>query len=234
MKTYSKFDTVVQSNSLIRATHNLNRNELLTFKKLISMVDTYNSNREIQFTKEELVEYLYPYIKGKGVDNYNEYYLRTKNYCKKLMDIILEFNTKEQTTYIAFCSKLTWENYQNFVKLIFTPEIMPYIYEMQKNFTTYQIGTIQKIRSAHALRIYEYCKMHLHEKKWIWEENLNEFKKMLGVEKNYKNQVSVFDSKVLKKSIKEINEKTDITVSYKKLRNGRNIDRIEFTVESIF
>ncbi|AMP21441.1 hypothetical protein AZF37_09665 (plasmid) [endosymbiont 'TC1' of Trimyema compressum] len=230
-KTYNNFDTVVQSNSIIKATHNLTRNELLTFKKLISMVDTKNANRKIYFTKAELVEYLFPQIKGKGVDTCNEYYLRAKNYCKKLMDIILEFNTKERTTCIAFCSKLTWENYQNLVELFFTPDIMPYICEMKKNFTTYQIGMIQKIRSAYATRIYEYCKMHLHKRKWVWVENLNEFKKMLGAEKKYKNRFNQFNVAILKKSVTEINEKTDIAVSYKKLRNGKNIDRIEFTVK---
>jgi len=107
LKKYSKFDTVVQSNSIISATHKLNKNELLTFKKIISMVDTKDYKREIKFTKDTLVGYLFPHIIGEGVEKYNEYYLRTHNYCKKLMNIILEFNTKEEKTSIAFCSKLS-------------------------------------------------------------------------------------------------------------------------------
>jgi len=105
---------------------------------------------------------------------------------------------------------------------------------MNKKFTTYQIGIIQKIKSATTLRIYEYCKMHLHGKKWTWIEQVDTLKKVLGLDKKYINRFNAFNEVVLKKAMSEINEKTDITISYKKLRNGLSVDRIEFTAESIF
>ena len=64
-KASDNLNTVVQDNSLITATHNLNRNELLTFKKIISMVNTYGENdekRKIELKKEDLVGFLWPHI----------------------------------------------------------------------------------------------------------------------------------------------------------------------------
>ena len=150
------------------------------------------------------------------------------------MNIILKFNTKEFKKMIAFCSEITWENYDNKIKIIFTPEIMPYIYKLKKNFTQYQIGNLQKLRSAHAARMYEYCKMNIHGKKWTWQISLDELKKILGVEKKYKGRFEAFDRVILKKSLKNISEKTDLKIKYKKIRNHRKIDSIEFTAKNIF
>jgi len=193
------------------------------------MVDTYSKKREIELKKENLVEFLWPNISIKNIHFCGEYYTKTKQYCEKLMNIILKFNTPEFEKMIGFCSEITWENYDNKIKIIFTPEIMPYIYELNKNFTHYQIGNLQKLRSAHVARIYEYCKMNIHGKKWTWKISLDELKKILGVEKKYKGRFEAFDRVILKKSLKNINEKTDIQVKYKKLRKHRKIYNIEFT-----
>ena len=233
-KASDKLNTVVQNNVLITATHILTRNELLTFKKIISIVDTCNKKREIKFKKEDLVGFLWPDIVKKNADSCGEYYTKTKKYCEKLMNTILKFNTTEFEKMIAFCAEITWENYNDKITIILTPEIMPYIYELKKNFTQYQIGNLQKLKSANAARIYEYCKMNIHGKKWTWQISLGELKKMLGVEKKYKGRFEAFDRVVLKKSLKNINEKTDIQVKYKKIRNHRKINSIEFTAENIF
>ncbi|WP_081826623.1 RepB family plasmid replication initiator protein [Persephonella sp. KM09-Lau-8] len=54
---------------------------------------------------------------------------------------------------------------------------------------------------------------------------------MLGVEPGEYPRFEAFERRVLKKAVEEINEKTDLKVSYSKKRTGRKVTHIEFMIE---
>lgn len=115
----------------------------------------------------------------------------------------------------------------------FDPELKPYLLAIQGHktpFTKYMIKNILKLHSVHAIRLYELLKRH--ESKWsaVKNYNLKELKEKMGIDKNAYKAAYDFDRKVLKPAKKEINTHTDIIIDYKKIKKGRRIAEIEFTV----
>ena len=56
------------------------------------------------------------------------------------------------------------------------------------------------------------------------------FRDLLGVEDKYRD-FTEFKRNIIDKSIKDISSNTDIKVSYKTYKKGRNIDKLVFKIE---
>ena len=228
-------DTVVQGNTLIKATHKLNKNEILTFKKIISMIDTKLREREIKIPKIDIINFLYPKLKSDKITENGAYYKKAKTYCKKLMETTLDFYEEGKygkfTSY-SLCSKFEWPYKDSYFTIEFSDRIMPFIYELKKCFTQYPIGILQKLSNKNTIRIYEYCRMNLHSKKesFTWRVPLIEFKRILDLENQYP-RFNSFREKVLEKCIPEINEKTNIYIECETVRQFSAVQELIFTVK---
>ena len=115
-------------------------------------------------------------------------------------------------------------------------EMMPYLYEFNKNGTTILKYNLMKLfDSYHSLRIYELLMrwQNTDHKKVTIE--LEDLKEKLGVKNKYK-LFAEFERNTLTVAKKEINEKSDILMDYKKLALGeakgkgrKPITHIEFS-----
>ncbi|MCX4030205.1 replication initiation protein [Endozoicomonas sp. SM1973] len=122
------------------------------------------------------------------------------------------------------------------VEFIFHDDIQPYIINLYGNFTQYQRNQIQSLTSSHSIRIYEILRKQFGtinnnklNHKYV-EIELDELKKMLGIEKKYKGRFSNFKTKVLDLAQKELLEQTDIQFEYEAIRVGKPIGKIGFTI----
>ena len=84
------------------------------------------------------------------------------------------------------------------------------------------------VKSKYSLIIYELMSLYSFRNKPIKFE-LNELRKLTGTKNEYK-AFSDFEKRVLKVAVEEINEKTDLFINYEKLRKGRSIGFIEFSI----
>ncbi len=113
-----------------------------------------------------------------------------------------------------------------------SPKLKPYLLALKGNetpYTKYLIKNILKLHSGHSIRIYELlkgCEDWSRSKRY----KLENLKELLGIDKNAYKAAYEFDRKVLKPAKKEINTHTDIIIDYKKIKKGRRIAEIEFTV----
>ena len=106
----------------------------------------------------------------------------------------------------------------------------PYLLQLKEFFTKIPIKYTYVLRSRYAIRLYELLKQY--ESTGFRVDSIDELKEMLGVEKNEYPRFDNFDRRVLKKAVEEINEKTDLEVSYRKKKTGRKITHIEFEIHS--
>ena len=85
------------------------------------------------------------------------------------------------------------------------------------------------MKSAFSVRIYELMKSYAFQKTKTFE--LDELKKLLMVEdvKSY-TRFPDFRRKVLEIAEREINELTDITISYETITKGRKVVKIKFDI----
>lgn len=101
-------------------------------------------------------------------------------------------------------SKKGWLRYTinpDFIKLIRTKE----------GFTQYQYKKVMSLKSIYSQRIYEAVSRWKDTGKWYIR--INELRKILSLEKKY-SRFAAFEQRILKRAEEEINEKTDLHVSY--------------------
>lgn len=110
----------------------------------------------------------------------------------------------------------------------FDPYVVPYLFQVKKRFTQYNLGMVIKCRSTYGIRLYELLKSYenLKEKKFTLEE----LRERLGAESNsYKKNYGVFKKYVLLPAVKDL-ESTDLKVDFIELKEGRRIVGIEFII----
>lgn len=112
--------------------------------------------------------------------------------------------------------------------------IRPYLFDLKNNFTSFELLSALRLTSKHAKRIYTICSQwkDLGETKKF---DLLDFKKMLGLVdskgKEEYAEISMFKKKVLDVAVKQINEHTDLSISYTLEKKGRAFKNVVFTVK---
>jgi len=99
------------------------------------------------------------------------------------------------------------------------------------HFTSYDIEEIVKLRRTSSMRLYEILirdrRLNRKTSFWIQKFPLSDIRDFLYLENSYSDFRS-FNQKILKPSIQEINEHTNIRVEYTPIRAGRVTTEIEF------
>ena len=107
-------------------------------------------------------------------------------------------------------------------------DVMPYLIQLKKNYTQYTLKYVLTMQSKYSVRLYEILRSYMNIKKPIVFE-LEKLKWKIDA-KNYKLYAN-FKNKVLSIAMREINEFTDIKVSYEPIKEGRKVSAIKFVVE---
>lgn len=123
---------------------------------------------------------------------------------------------------------------QGIIEIKLSEAILPYLFDLKDNFTSYELQAALKLGSKYAKRIYQLCSQ--------WKDlgetrkyDLQDFKKMLGLLDDKGNeklkQLGQLREKVLDPAMKQINEHTELFTTYTLGKKGRTFDNIVFTVK---
>ena len=137
---------------------------------------------------------------------------------------------KERTFHVRWVDKIGYEQDSGLVFLRFSQDVVPLITRLEANFTSYEIQQISSLTSAYAIRLYEVLI------KWRSTSKtpmmmLSDLRGKLGVENNEYEMMSDFKKRVLDIAINQINEHTDITVTYEQHKAGRVITGFTFSLK---
>lgn len=108
-----------------------------------------------------------------------------------------------------------------------SPETQPLLLGLGGNFTRYRLGDVYQFKAASTWKLYEIMKRWVKARKW--EVELDELRSLIGVAGKYA-LWSAFDRALLKPATKEINETSDIRVSYEKIKLGRRVFGLYFRI----
>jgi len=140
---------------------------------------------------------------------------------------------------VSFYAVTTFINYKTKgspdVILEFNPKLMPYLIELKENFTQYKLKEIVNLQSKYAVVLYKWCVMNYQQGTYNASYynpkiSMKDLRILTDTTKellDFRN----FEKRVLKLSQKEINEKTDLHISYEKVKDGRSIGWIQFYIE---
>lgn len=171
------------------------------------------------------------YCKVCGID-----YQGGKNYrdikavIKKLSDRSMWLETDDSEILMRWLSYVKINKKSEMVHIEVDRTIAPFLFNLQKKFTQYQLYNILAMKSAFSVRLYELLKSYAFQKTKTFE--LDKLKHLMMVDKvkSYE-RFPDFRRYVLEQAQKEINALTDINVSYEPIKKGRKVIRITFTIK---
>ena len=105
-----------------------------------------------------------------------------------------------------------------FIKVKWSPYLAPFILEIKRGFTLYEIKTFLSLDSIYSKKLYRFLKK-LHKYGRV-EVPIEEIRFFLEVEDKYRDFYDL-EKVVLKPAIEEINKKTDLYVEYTTKREGK-------------
>jgi plasmid replication initiation protein len=118
------------------------------------------------------------------------------------------------------------------VQLMFAPLVIPYITRLEKdvgNFTRYYLENIASMTSAHAVRMYELLVQY--RARGHREFEVDWIKSHLCLDEEYSRIVN-FKKRVIDVAVAQINEHSDIDVSYTQRKTGRTVTHLAFKIKA--
>lgn len=215
---------VVKANEIIqKARYDLNITELKAFAYILSKIKPNDTeNMEYSFSIKDYCQVLGIDYKNGG--NYN--YIKTT--LKNLRDKsfwLLDENGQEVT--VGWLSKVKINKGSGKIIVKLDEDIQKYVLGIFNNYTQYSLLSTLPMKSSYSFRIYELLKSYAFTK--FHEFDIDDLKSKLGAThyKNFKD----FRKKVIEIAIKEINEYTDIDVSWESITKGRKVVRVKFYIK---
>lgn len=215
---------VVKSNNLIEAKYNLNLNEqkiiLYAVSKLDRNIDNFNT---LELDVKEFTEAI-----NTSLRRYTEIRQIVRELRKKEIVIKTDTDKKgEKEIITGWLSSIEYKG-NGRIELEFSSKLIPYLLQLKERFTRYELKNVLYLDNKYALRIYEFLKQYENIGKRKF--SLEQLKEYLMIQNQY-DRIYDFERFILKPAKDEINEKTDITIDYEKIKKGRIITEILFTIQ---
>lgn len=118
------------------------------------------------------------------------------------------------------------------IEICFTHDVVTEITRIdgiERYFTQYLLQQTSQLKSAYSVRLYELL-VQWKEAKRTPVFELNTFREQLGLGVNEYKVMGNFKLRVLDMAVNEINEKTDLKVTYEQTKKGRKIVGFQFKV----
>lgn len=227
-KKGAKMGLVVKDNSLINASYTLSLVEQRLI--LLAIIEARETGKGVD-TETFLEIHAQHYADRFHVDVKNTYAMLSEavmtlfNRQVTYMTVDEQRNKPEKRV-IRWVSGISYVDGAGVVKLRFSPEIVPLITRLEKNFTWYELMQVANL-NLYATRLYELLVCWRSTGKTPIIE-INDFRSKLGLQDQEYKLMHNFKSRVLEPAIKQINENTDITVKVEQHKTGRSITGFSF------
>ena len=219
-------DLVVQHNNLIGAKRNLTLQEYRVILWLISKVRVDDED----FKEHELNVVEFCNIIG---IRYDCMYQRLAKITKSLMEKVIEIKTvngsKEILEQVGILSYARYESGQGKVVLSFHPRMGRFLLDLQNNFTKTSLSISLKFSSLYSLRFYELMRQNIFSR--VSFLTISELRTFFGVRNEQYSNYKDFKKYVIKPSINEVNEKSDLDIEWSEIKKGRKVELIRFLIK---
>lgn len=236
---------VVEHNSLITSIAKMDKTPLKMFELAVSYINTEEPPKDhtVYLSKKELFTFF------KVSDNNK--HSRFKEAVEKMQKQAF-FKIKEKKEHgfefenIVPIPYVKWTDYNDEVTIRFSPEIMPYLINLKKNFTQHALSDLAELNSKYSIILYRWLSMNYSQYEYYSVKSgrreeqvesyrnpiisIKELRTMTDTVKLYK-AFRDLDKRILREPLEEINEHTSFNVTYDKIKKGRSIDSIVFHID---
>jgi plasmid replication initiation protein len=226
----TKNELVVKSNRLIEASYRLS----LAEQRIILMAITEVRKSKKDFNAEDFIEV-------KAVDFASLFdidtttaYDQLQDAAKSLFSRYVVFKEIDQITGKQSVLEARWVSAVQYIagagliRIQFSGVVVPLVTRLETNFTSYAISSISKMTSTYAIRLYElllqWGSMGHREVSIDW------LKSALQVASDY-SRLSDFKRWVVDVAVSQINNYSDLAVSYDQRKSGRTVTHLIFSFQ---
>ena len=226
----SKTDLVVKSNRLNSAIQNLSLPELRIVQ--LAIVDARETGNGLSTDTPLRIDAM-RYAEAFETTRQNAYN-RMKEAEETLFNRRFTFLDSEgKTVKSRWIQRVRYLDDEGAIELAFTLDVVKGITRLdgaEEFFTQYLLSQTSNLNSVYSVRLYELLiQWKTAVKTPVFELSL--FRGQMGLNDGEYKAMNDFKKRVLDLAVKEINEKTDLTVSYTQEKKGRLIHGFKFTVK---
>jgi len=225
----SKSDLVVKSNRLNMAIQNLSLSEVRIIQ--LAIVDARETGEGISTDKPLLIS-ASRYAEAFNVTIQTAYEAivdAEKNLFERRFSFIDEYDEPVKSRWIQRSKQVKGSAS---ISIIFTYDVVNEIVRIdgfEKFFTSYMLEQTANMKSTYSVRLYELLIQWKNAKNTpVFELKL--FREQLGLSDDEYTRMDNFKKRVLDSSVEEINDKSDVKVSYKQVKKGRTITGFKFKI----
>ena len=244
--TINKLDNriVSEHNDLIRSTANMTSLSLKLFEIAVSAMDSREKqpSHEVRINKEQI----YNALGIKGTSK-NQQLSKALNTLRKSSNFEITTEQNGEIHDIGITPVYYADNNysSDYAVIRFAPEILPFITDLKKNFTQYQLNDILHLRNKYAVSMYRWFTMNYRQYEYYAnsgkrredqiekyanpEITLEELRKLTGTEKKYS---AFYDVRryIIDPICNEITKHTKYNITYDRIKSGRKIVAIKFHI----
>ena len=236
---------VVEHNSLITSIAKMDKTPLKMFELAVSCINTEEPPKDntVYLSKADL----FAFFKVSDNDKHSRFKQAVRAMQKEAyFEIQEEAGKGFKFKSIVPIPYVEWTDYHDEVLIRFSPEIMPYLINLKKNFTQHALSEISELNSKYSIIFYRWLSMNYNQYEHYSAKggrrakqvesyrnpsiSVKELRIMTDTVNEYQ-RFTNFTKKILDIPLKEINDNTTFKVSYEKVKKGRSIDSIVFHIE---
>ncbi len=215
---------IVKSNYLVEARYRLSLQESRVIYWLLQQIKV--DDEDFKTHKLSITEF------SKMADltisgQYGRLLFITENLMKRVMRISeIESGRIIQ---VAWLSSAIYETKKGYVLLEFSPQLKPYLLQLQSQFTKISLADAIGFKSIYAVRLFELLVQYASIGKR--EMSIDELRAWCGIKKTEYALYADTKRNVINRAKKEINAKTDYEVDYKEIKESRKVVGLEWTIK---
>ena len=226
----SKSDLVVKTNQLNSAVQNLSLPELRIIQ--LAIVDARETGKGLD-TKTPLRIDAMRYAQAFDTTRQNAYILMKQSEETLFNRRFTYFDNEKKPIKSRWLQDVRYLDDEGAIEVCFTRLVVECITRLdgaEQFFTQYMLSQTANLNSVYSVRLYELLiQWKTAGKTPVFELSL--FRGQMGLNDDEYKIMGNFKLRVLDLAVKEINEKTDLTVSYTQEKKGRVIYGFKFTVK---
>jgi plasmid replication initiation protein len=227
-----KNDLVVKANKIIEASYRLN----LVEQQIILFSICKSRENKTGFSAETQITISASDFASQFGSNKSRVYTQLKEALETLYDRSITIYDIHPETGHPRVTETRWISDKSYIdgdgqiQLTFAPKVIPFITRLGESgeFTSYRLEKIGGMSSAHAVRIYELLVQYLSVGKRDLE--IEWLKETLQLNGQYK-AIKDFKKYVIDLSVSQINQYSDLKVSYEQRKTGRLVTNFIFNIE---
>ena len=218
---------VTQANKLIEARYSATKNELIIIFIMMSFIDPKDSEF---LTFKTSIPQLADFMRVDRKSMKRE----LKSIVERLLSRVVEIETPNGWKMHQWISYAEANYKEDSLELRFHDHLKPHLLGLKKYFNSLDVFSFLDFKSVYTLRMYHLLRDFDGQQKSTFTYELTDYRKIvLGGRKQDLKKYPLFNNfknRVLELSKKELDKKSMISFSYKTIRIGRSIGKIEFTI----